>query len=171
MSSRKRTRETDVLIKVASGQPLEAESFVLRSFSDSARGLPAAAEEWDVSGLLFDGQPFSRDTVACWLSCAYSVLHSEELGPDNVEQLSTVAGLTQVLAFADAVGSSAGLLTTACSQIKQLQFVVQLPEQLVKLPVVDCCYYLQDSRQLTGTDLQERVSIATPWHPMSNTLF
>jgi hypothetical protein len=46
-------------IKVAAGQHLEAESFVLRSFSVCARNLPAAAEEWDVSGLLIDGQPFS----------------------------------------------------------------------------------------------------------------
>jgi hypothetical protein len=84
MRSLKRRRETDLLIKVAAGEPLEAESLLLRSLScavsDSARGLPAAAEEWDVSGLLLDGQPFTRETVSCWLSCAYSAIHGTVLG-------------------------------------------------------------------------------------------
>jgi hypothetical protein len=70
MSSRNRNRETDLVIKVASGEPLAANSLLMRSLCDSADGLPAAAEVWDVSGLLLDCQPFSTDTVSCWLSCA-----------------------------------------------------------------------------------------------------
>ena len=64
MGTRKRSRETDLLIKVASGEPLQAKSFLVRGLCESAEGLPAAAEEWDVSGLLLDGQPFTRETAA-----------------------------------------------------------------------------------------------------------
>lgn len=107
MSSRKRSGETDMLIKTASGELFSAESFVLRSFSASARGLPAAADVWDVSGLLLDGAPFSSETVSCWLRCANSNVHGlAELVTEDIRQLSTVDELTQVLAFADAVGSS-----------------------------------------------------------------
>jgi hypothetical protein len=139
-----RSCETDMLIKVASGEPLQAESSVLRSCCESARGLPTAAEEWDASGLLLDGQPFSRETVSCWLSCAQGLLHgSEQLCADDIQQLSSVTGLTQVLAFADAVGSCVGLCRTACSQVHQLKFVLQLPEQELKLPLAGYTYCLQ----------------------------
>ncbi len=116
----------------------------MRSVCDGARGLPAAAEEWDVSGLLLDGQPFSRETVSCWLSCAYSFFDgSEQLDTQFVEQLSTVTGLTQVLAFADAVGSCVGLCRATCSQIQQLKLKVQLPEQseVLELPISGYAYW------------------------------
>lgn len=119
MSSRKRSREEDLSIKVASGQPLQADCLLVRSMCDSARGLPAAAEEWDVSGLLLDGQPFSREIVSCWLSCVNSLVDGPTvLGSQDIDQLSTVTGLTQVLAFADAVGSFVAPITTACSQLQ-----------------------------------------------------
>ena len=155
MSSRSRSRETDVLIKVASGEPFKAGSSVLRTFSDSARGLPANSEEWDVSGLLLDGQPFSRDTVSCWLSSAHSAVDGlEELGPQDIQHLSTVTGLTQVLGFADAVGSCVSLLKAACSQLQQLKFVVQLPEQVLELSVTGRAYFWLD-KQLSRYDLDK----------------
>lgn len=78
-------------IIVAAGEALQAESSILRTFSSVARALPAGTQQWDVSFLLHDGQPFNRDTVRCWLSCARSSAYgAAELEPDDIEQVSTV---------------------------------------------------------------------------------
>jgi hypothetical protein len=46
--------------------------------------------QWDVSGLLLDSEPFSHDTVKCWVGCAYSALYVQaELDEDDIQQLST----------------------------------------------------------------------------------
>jgi hypothetical protein len=137
--SRKRDREEDIQIKVAVGQPLDAESHVLRTFSSVARALPFDVQQWDISGLLLDGQePFSRATVQCWLSCIYSSLHGPaELSKEDCQQLSTAKGLQQVLAFAHAVGSPQAVLTAACSQLDNLKFSVQLPAQTIELQLRD----------------------------------
>lgn len=57
--SRKRSRETDLQIKAADGYLLQAEAYIVRACSSVARELPNDGSEWDVSGLLLDGQPFS----------------------------------------------------------------------------------------------------------------
>jgi hypothetical protein len=147
MSSAKRAREDeDIQIRVAAGQPVAAESFVLRSFSSCARSLPADAEEWDVSGLLFDGQPFSHETVSCWLQCCSSSIYGAAvLDSDSISMLSTVTGLAQVLAFAQAVGSFMGTFQAACSQLQHLKFVVQLPEQVLELPMAGYTYYYSNT--------------------------
>jgi hypothetical protein len=49
--------------------PLEADAQVIRLFSSVARQLPET-DEWDLSGLLVDGQPVSRATVVAWLKAA-----------------------------------------------------------------------------------------------------
>jgi hypothetical protein len=165
MSSRKRAREDeDIQIRVAAGEPLAAEACMLRTLSSCAKALPADAAEWDVSGLMYEGQPFSRETVSCWLNCARSLTEGlEELSEQDMQQLSTVAGLTQLLTFADAVGSRGGLCRAACSQLQQLKFVVQLPEQVLQLPVASTSYrFSNSSRQLTQSDLQSLVKIGNP---------
>jgi hypothetical protein len=165
MDSRKCSHETDLVIKIASEEPLKADSLLVRSQCDSARGLPTAAEVWDVSGLLLDGKPFSRATVSCWLSCAHSAIHGvEELAEQDKQQLSTVTGLTELLAFADAVGSYAALCKTACSQIQQLKFVVQLPEQTLELPLGTYTYRFDERRgwQLVRFNLQEQDPVSEP---------
>ena len=169
MSSRKRDREEEnIQIKVAYGMSLAADSFVLRALSSCARALPADAAEWDVSGLLYDGQPFSRETVACWLQCGYSHIYAEDsqLEPESIAQLSTVTGLAQVLAFAQAVGSFKGLVRAACSQLQQLKFVVQLPQQEegLELPLSGYIYYFGGvmDKQLVQYNLQDRVEIGPP---------
>ena len=162
MSGRKRSREMDLLIKLASGQSLQADSQLLRGLCDSARSLPAAADEWDVSGLLLDGQPFSRETVSCWMNCVNSIADGRtDLGQQDIEQLSTVTGLTQVLAFADAVGSSHGPIKIACSQIKNLKFRFQLPEQPQDqdLPVSGCSYWFDYTKQLQRSNTLQCVDI------------
>jgi hypothetical protein len=164
MSTRKRCRE-DLNIKVASGKSLHADSLLVRSLCDSARGLPAAADVWDVSGLLLDGQPFSRETVSCWISCVYSLADGlTQLSQQDIEQLSTVSGLTQVLAFANAVGSSVGPLNAACSQLQHLKFMLQFPEQPigVELPLAGYTYWFSDERQLQRMHLHERMDVGEP---------
>jgi hypothetical protein len=165
MRSRKRTREADLTIKVAQGEPLQAVSSLVRGLCDSAGGLPATADVWDVSGLLQDGQPFSRETVSCWISCVNSLADGPtQLGPQDIEQLSTVTGLTQVLAFADAVGSSVGLLNAACSQVQHLKFKLQFPEQpeAVELPLAGYTYWFTGGRQLKRMHLLGRVDVGGP---------
>ena len=85
------------------------------------------------------------------------MLHgSEALSQQDKQQLSTVTGLTQVLAFADAVGSVRGVCSAACSQVKQLRFVVRLPEQVLQLPLDSCSYCW---RQMDFGKQLERVSL------------
>lgn len=98
--------------------------------------LPASATQWDVSGLLTGGEPFSRDVVKTWVSLAYCAAYGQsELDAQDVQQLSTATGLQQVLAFAQAVGSAEGLVQAACNQISTLKFAIQLPEQTIEVPV------------------------------------
>jgi hypothetical protein len=129
-------------IKVSAGEPIPAKSFLIRTFSSCAEQLPQDASEWDVSGLLIDGEPFSQATVECWLHCAYSHVYGpDHLDAADLEQLSTAAGLHHVLAFAHAVGSFEGLLKAAGSQSDKLKFVVQLPEQTLEISAVTGKYY------------------------------
>jgi hypothetical protein len=165
MSFYKRYREDeDIQIEVAAGEPLSAESFVLRALSSCARALPADAAEWDVSGLLHDDQPFSRETVSCWLQCCYNSNYGAELDSDSISLLGTVTGLAQVLAFANAVGSFAGALNAACSQVEQLKMVLQLPEQVLELPVGGYTYYYSklNDRQLLQFNMHSIAKLGAP---------
>jgi hypothetical protein len=115
--------------------------------------------------LLCDEKPFSRETVSCWLSSAQHFLDgSAELGMQDIQQLSTVEGLTQVLAFADAVGSPSGLSKALCSQLQQLKFVVQLPEQVLELPMARFIYGFDpgSNTQLVQYNLQQRARVGAP---------
>lgn len=58
--------------------------FLLRAHSYCARALPADAAEWDVSGLLWDGKPYGREAVVCWLQCLHCAVHDEELDSDSI---------------------------------------------------------------------------------------
>jgi hypothetical protein len=93
-------------------QPITADRLMLQCYSSCARGLPAAAEEWDVSGLMVEGG-VQRQTVVDYVKAISKHLNNEVLiaeddseGPAAV----TLARLARLLAFADAVGSSRGLL-------------------------------------------------------------
>jgi hypothetical protein len=120
----------------------------VRTFCACADQLPAGAEEWDVSGFLNEGEPFSRETVKCWLTCGYSILYgAAELHTEDHAQLSTARGLHHVLRFAHAVGSPEGVLKAACSKLRELMIEVQLPERTIQLPVSpahDCAYKFTD---------------------------
>ena len=85
------------------------------------------------------------------------------LGSQDIDQLSTVTGLTQVLAFADAVGSFVAPITTACSQLQHLKFKAQTPEQneVLELPLAGYTYWFQ-ARQLNRIHLQDFIEVGSP---------
>lgn len=58
-------------IKLAEGDAVEADAYVLRLFSSVARSLPQDAREWDLKNLLIDAQPVTRPTVIAWLNAMY----------------------------------------------------------------------------------------------------
>ena len=91
--SRAGSQDDDFRVKTAEGAPIPAKSFLVRTFSSCAEQLPAGADEWDVSGFLSDGEPFSRETVTCWLSCVYSILNgAAELDTEEQVLLSSARG-------------------------------------------------------------------------------
>jgi hypothetical protein len=74
-----------------------------------------------------------------------------------------VAGLTQVLAFADAVGSQSGLCKALCSQLQQLKVVVQVPEQVLELPLAGYTYWFGvRTNKLVQFNLHNSTSISEP---------
>jgi hypothetical protein len=79
----------------------------------------------------------------------------------DIQQLSTVTGLTQVLAFADAVGSRSGLGKALCSQLQQLKSVVQLPEQVLELPLPGYTYWF-NALQLCHSKLRTLSEVGSP---------
>lgn len=167
---RKHTKEADVQIQLAAGDKLQAESFILRTFSSCARVLPSDADVWDVSGFLYDGEPFSYAAVKCWLDCAYSSVYgAAELDAADINLLQSATALRQVLMFAQAVGSPEGVLKAACSHLAALQITVQLPEQTVELqlstggfffysdePLTLACWSLQSHKTLCSVESQQQ---------------
>lgn len=147
MASRKRNRDADIVVQVAEGEPLPADSLHIRIFSSVAKELPADAQTWDVSGLKYNEEPFSRQCVSCWLNCSYSMLYGPaELDADDTVSLSTAGGLLEILRFCQAVGSPNGVATAACSQVEQLKFCVPQPEpeEAIILPLNAGAFYGAD---------------------------
>lgn len=69
---------------------------------------------------------------------------------EETPQKRTVAGLAELLAFADAVGSRSGIISACVSDIEHLKLVVQLPAgeadaaETVILRVDGEAYYVDD---------------------------
>lgn len=107
-------------IKFSSGQTsLPADRAVLSVFSSCARNCPDDATEWDLSGLLLEGQHVQRSTVVAWLNLAYTATLGapfEEV-PQQEDPSKTLTGLVQLLGFADALGSSRGLLLSLDARV------------------------------------------------------
>lgn len=103
---------------------MSADFTMLRACSSCARGLPAAAQQWDLSGLQIDGQAVEQQTVEAWLWCVEIAIHgpAADDAPDAVtEVLTTAAGLYKLLAFADAVDPVAAcwaLVCVSCTRCK-----------------------------------------------------
>jgi hypothetical protein len=161
MTSRKRSRQSGVddaegLVKLADGDSLAADLVLVRACSSCARCLPADTNEWDLSGLLIDGTPVQRTTVEAWLSCVDTAVHgavqsgSKPMCPKGA--LTDAAGLYQLLSFADAVGSSGGVLTACLQELWQLHFEVTVAETNILCHSNASCFVFSD-KDLVSQDL------------------
>lgn len=134
----KRKRESPptlrLLLPDGEGDALEAEEAAVRLISECAAGLPAGAELWDLTGFTLDGQQVKRRTVVRWLNAVYQTIYAEdfdaELEPDN-----SVSGFVELLAFADAVGTTYGGLRTITSSenLDGLKLHISLGDQQLEL--------------------------------------
>jgi hypothetical protein len=113
--------------------PLEACSLLLRASCSCARGLPLDSSSWDLSGLLIDGQPVSRVTVTTWLNVVYSLLDNKLFQEGVAPAAASATRLYQLLAFADAVGSSQGVLKACLEGLEQLAFASKIGDKEVQL--------------------------------------
>jgi hypothetical protein len=113
--------------------PLEAPLVLLRASCSCARGPPRDSDTWDLSNLLIDGKPVSRDTVTAWLNVVYT-LH-EDVPFEEVQPVAAASAtrLYQLLAFADAVGSSRGVVKACLVGLEQLAFEVKVGDKEVKV--------------------------------------
>jgi hypothetical protein len=118
--------EDVIIISLGQGiKFLSANSYVLRCYSMCARHLPPESTVWDLSSLVVEGRPPTYDVVASWLDVVHMV-HEGDLTPEWGEgkaNLDTLDGVCQLLAFADAVGSSRGVIK-ACLRVCKLQSLV-----------------------------------------------
>ncbi len=101
MRSRKRSRqqvaqeECYISIKLGGEQDssgLTVKATTLWSCSSCAEGLPADAEDWDLSQLLVEGDPVKRETVVSWLNCAYQRILDSEFEKQQEDPSSSATG-------------------------------------------------------------------------------
>lgn len=118
-------------------QPLVADKATIQCFSSCAKGLPATAQEWDISGLLVEGQHVLRSTVVAWLNVIYNLVHFEDFEQQQPSILKSMTGAIAVLAFADAVGSSLGMLR-ALSDAYGIPWVLEAEVHLEQQAVTVC---------------------------------
>lgn len=133
--------EDALQIKLAdsTGPALCPDSVVLAAFSGCIRRLPADADVWDLSNLLIEGRPVTRDVVLAWLNAAY--FQAQDVEFDSTAQLiqCKLPGLTQLLAFADAVDSSKGLMRALVSQLETFTLQASVPTSNFFFPI-SCSY-------------------------------
>jgi hypothetical protein len=113
-------------IKLASSNETDsadivADRFLLDFWSSCARGLPADAAEWDLSQLLVEGKAVERSTVVAWLNAAHQITHLKDFEQQQDNPAVNMTGLVELLGFADAVGSSRGLLHACLANLSQLK--------------------------------------------------
>jgi len=136
--------ESDVLrIKVAAyAEPLVADRGILSCWSSCVRGLPLDAAEWDLSNLAIEGQAVERSTVVAWLNLIYKMVTAKDFERQEPNTAHTLRGMGQLLAFADAVGSSRGILLALDSQDAEVfRADVQLGEAPIALMFTSDLYY------------------------------
>lgn len=127
---------------------LKAVKSIVGCWSSCAKGLPAAAQEWDVSQLLIEGQPVQRDTVMAWLNSVYYTTYRQPFEQPEQKPAGRMTGLAKLLGFAGAVGSSRGLLLAIDFHINisagTLIAEARLGEQDLQL-AAGKCYFFRDS--------------------------
>lgn len=88
---------------------------------------------------MIEGQAVERQTVVAWLNAAYNLADDEVFEQQKENPAGKVAGLVQLIAFADAVGSSKRLMREVLSGAG-LKCDVQLGDQLFTLNLLECGY-------------------------------
>jgi len=89
---------------------LMASSRLLCAGSSCAFGLPRDSSTWDLSKLLLDGKPVTREVAVSWLNALYKPLDDVPFAEAQTKTPVSATHLYQLLAFADAVGSIQGVL-------------------------------------------------------------
>lgn len=121
----------------------------MQYWSSYAKGLPAEADEWDISQLLIEGQAVQLDTVNSWISLmndlADGQLFEQHLKKQKKQLCSSIHGLVQLLAFADAVGTKRRMLLALDAQLSAESLTIHATLGGKELQLVaDKCYYLNN---------------------------
>jgi hypothetical protein len=74
--------------------------------------------------LRIEGEPVNKATVVGWLNCVYDRLQDDVFMEQEYDVRHTVAGLASLLAFADAVGTTRGVLAACVTKVDELDMVV-----------------------------------------------
>jgi hypothetical protein len=123
------TDNPDLWIKLASGERLPAHRAIVSWSSSVAKELPPG-DTWDVSGLVVDGRAAAeRPVVAAWLAAVYPPSEGVCDEPGEPPQLANL------LAFADAVGTSRPALLACCRRFPLESLRVKASEETVALPL------------------------------------
>jgi hypothetical protein len=125
--------EPQLRIVLHTGDVLHAPVYGVKCMSACACNLPADAPEWDLSGLLVDGQPVSLSIVKAWLGAVYKQLGDGQYAEDLHATSRTVEGLYQLLRFADAVGSRQGVVQACLAHVDALIVHIPYKDHLVPL--------------------------------------
>ncbi|WIA39973.1 hypothetical protein OEZ86_013403 [Tetradesmus obliquus] len=131
------------------GEPLAPYCHIVQLFSLCAAGLPAQAENdtvWDLSNILIDGQPVQRATVVAWLNSCYQIVYTADYEAQEAADnpALTFEGLYRLLAFADAVDSTDGVLQKLMADLSGLKLHAQLGEQQLVLCPGEGDYVIDD---------------------------
>lgn len=121
------SEDDSLTILVSDEHKLVVQASLVRICSFCAAGLPAEAAEWDLRLLRMDGEPVDLATVIGWLNCVYERLQDEPFMQQDRDVRHTVAGLTRLLAFADAVGTTRGVMAACVTQLAELHMKVEIP--------------------------------------------
>jgi hypothetical protein len=146
---------------------IDADRVTLQCYSSCARGLPASAEEWDISQLLIEGQPVQRETVVAYINAVSQHLNNQIVIEEQDGPPRSMKGLASLLAFADAVGTSRGLLLAVDAQVSGAELVaeVKLGDLDLELTASGCYFFPKSGMRLTcvspSISLEERISSKT----------
>ncbi|WIA19689.1 hypothetical protein OEZ85_005617 [Tetradesmus obliquus] len=132
------------------GEPLAPYCHIVQLFSLCAAGLPSQQADsetvWDLSNILIDGQPVQRATVVAWLNACYQIVYKPDYEAQEQQDnpALTFEGLYRLLAFADAVDSTDGLMERLTADLSGLKLHAQLGEQQLVLCPGEGDYVIDD---------------------------
>lgn len=131
-------------IKLPSGERLPAHREVLKWARSVVKALPPGA--WDISDYVIEGRLVEKAVVVMWLAVIYPPV-------DNVEEPEQLPPLGDVLAFADAVGSSKAVIRVCYQRCPLNGLAVKIGEREVIVPLSGCLVYYSRSPANGGITL------------------